>query len=83
MNKFDEAIARANEEHRATVNEPTRCQSMLVAALAVMDGFKMNATRGTVGCTEAEFLAGCKRAYWKAREAWQKPDAAELKAGSQ
>jgi hypothetical protein len=82
MNKFTEELGALNMTHRATTNAPTRSVAMIQTALIVMDGFKMNATGGNVGCTEEEFLANCKRAYWQAREIWQGITVGALKAGS-
>lgn len=72
MNRFDAAVAQAIEDHRETVNAPTRAQSLLIGALAVVDGFKLqNTTRGQA-VTESEWLALCREAYWRARFAIQK-----------
>lgn len=71
MNAFDKSILALNDEHRATVNAPTRAQGLLVAALAVTDGFKLENTSRGEAVTEAEWLALCRNAYWRAREALQ------------
>jgi hypothetical protein len=71
VSPFETALMAVIDAHRATVNAPTRAQTLLVTALAIVDSFKLeNTTRGEA-LTEDEWLKLSREVYWRARTALQ------------
>jgi hypothetical protein len=62
----------AVDVHRLTTNAPTRAQVLMITALAIVDGFKLDITTRGEAVTEAEWLKLSREVYWRARQALQK-----------
>lgn len=66
LDAFDHLLNELNTKTNSDVSAPLRIQSMLVACIAVADGFKINCGQLN-SVTEDEWLEMCRRTYRRIR----------------
>ena len=64
---FLDELYRLERESAGVLNQPSRCNCLLIAALAILDAYKASSGVTTASVTREEFLSICGYAYDKVR----------------